>query len=415
MFAKWLGRKSTPRRVEIADIASLEPFANTDRANLATLAISASWIDVRPGVIDQELPDDHQLYLKQGSIQIQTDTGYLLHLKAGADLARYPLPARSVLVSLFAAEPCELLAVQRSPGPSVGSTENPKSPRPTMNTEEADGLESLTEYFGTQHCELPSLPDLALKIGKAIDDPHNGNADIARLIQLDPALTARIVSVVNSAAFGGIHKATSIQQATTRLGRQKLRSLVYSCLLKSIFKISSDTLKTRMEELWDHVTYVAALSFVLGRETPGIDPEQALLAGLVHDIGAVAVIGGINHYPVLGRRRAVLDYTIDSLRAKAGTLTLKQWGLEESFGDVVRHAFDWYYFGSAIPENTDVVIIARLHALIGKPGQAERPYIDAIPAYTKLARGELTPNRSLRMLDEAEADIREVYSLINGG
>ena len=73
-----------------------------------------------------------------------------------------------------------------------------------------------------------------------------------------------------------------------------------------------------METLWQHSAYVAALSFVLGRETPGIDPEQALLAGLIHDIGSVAAIGGVNRFPVLAKREEVLDYTIASSADRDG-------------------------------------------------------------------------------------------------
>ena len=413
MFAKWLGRKRSPRQVEITDLAPLATFAHAKGADLATLAMSARWIDIRPGVIDSDLPDDRCLFLKRGSIQIQTATGYVLHLHVDMPQARYPLPSHSSVVSLFAAEPCTLLAVAR-PADTEAEHHGIKPSRPNLTKDESEALAQLTAHFQSAHCELPSLPDLALKIGKAIDDPNNGNADIARMIQFDPALSARVVSVVNSAAFGGVQKITSIQHATTRLGRHKIRSLVYSCLLKSIFKISAESLKARMEELWQHAVHVAALAYILGRETPGIDPEQALLAGLIHDIGAVAVIGGINRYPALARRKTVFDYTIDSLRRDAGALTLQQWHLEEVFGDIVRHAFDWYRTGSAIPENTDVVLLARLHALVGTPGQDERPFIDSIPAYGKLADGELTPRHSLRLLDEAEADVREVRTLISG-
>ena len=287
--------------------------------------------------------------------------------------------------------------------------------RPELSPAEAEALDALRTYFRKEHCELPSLPDLALKIGKAIDTPDNANEDIARLIQLDPALTARIVSVVNSAAFGGFSKIKSIHQATARLGRNKVRSLVYSCLLKSIFKINSGTLKKHMEALWQRSAYVAALSFVLGRETPGIDPEQALLAGLIHDIGAVAVIGGINRFPGLAEREEVLEYTITSSRLEMGLLTLKQWGLEEELHDVVINAQNWYRIGSAIPENPDVVILAQLHALIGSRQQARLPRVDTIPAFSKLAHGELTPHHSLAILEEAEADVREVRALISAG
>ena len=325
------------------------------------------------------------------------------------------MPLKPDALSLYAAEPCTFLCIPASIGAAPAGPQGVVLECPELTPEETEAYDQLRAYFHKGQCELPSLPDLALKIGKAIDDPNNANEDIARLIQLDPSLTARLISVVNSAAFGGFNKITSINQATARLGRTKVRSLVYSCLLKGIFRISSPALKKRMEALWQHSVHVAALSFVLGRETSGIDSEQALLAGLVHDIGAVAAIGGINRFPVLARREEVLDYTLDSLRTDVGLQTLRQWGLYSEFADVVRDAENWQRIGWAIPQNADVVILAQLHAMVGSTRGKRLPRIDTVPAFSKLARGELTPRHSLALLEEAEADVREVRSLIGTG
>jgi hypothetical protein len=96
-------------------------------------------------------------------------------------------------------------------------------------------------------------------------------------------------------------------------------------------------------------------------------------------------------------------------------LTLKYWRLEDAFQEVVSNASNWHRIGSAIPDNVDVMLLARLHALIGSPEQARLPRLDEVPAFAKLARGELTPRHSLAMLEAAEADVREVYSLISVG
>lgn len=412
MLSRWLSRSDTDRPVGSEELAVLHSYSNLPQAALESAASIVERKELTQGVITDELPADQAVFLQHGQLQLQTKTGYLLHLEANTPLARFPLPPRSALVSLYASETSRFLIVPQSVAPAPTDHQDAHLHRPQLLPDEADALDKLRAYFRKDHCELPSLPDLALKIGRAIDNTKNDNTDIARLIQLDPALTARILSVVNSAAFGGLQKIESTQQATARLGRRKVRSLVYSCLLKSIFKVNSPAMKHRMEALWHHSAYVAALSFVLGRQTPGIDPEQALLAGLVHDIGAVAVIGGINKYPALARRVEVMNYAIDSLRLEAGTLTLNEWNLGDTFLDVVRNASNWHRVGSAIPDNVDVVLLARLHALIGSADQAELPRIDEIPAFAKLAHGEITPRHSLVMLEAAEADVREVRSLI---
>lgn len=415
MLSKWLGRSKQAQTINSEDLAKLHPYAALPLETLDGAAGVAQRIDVNQGVITTEIPSGQAVFLERGRLQLQTGTGFLLHLSASSPQAAFPLPPSSALVSLYASETSRLLCVPESATPTAIDHQDHRLTQPDLNTDETVALDKLRAYFRHDHCELPSLPDLAMKIGKAIDDQNNDNDDIARLIQLDPALTTRIISVVNSAAFGGVHKITNTHQATARLGRRKVRSLVYSCLLKSIFKVRSSILKKRMEDLWQHSAYVAALSFVLGRQTPGIDPEQALLAGLVHDIGAVAVIGGINKFPVLARRAEVMNYTIDSLRLEAGILTLKQWRLENVFLDVVKNSSNWQRIGYAIPDNVDVVLLARLHALIGTPAQSHIPRIDEVPAFMKLAKGELTPHHSLAVLEAAEADVREVRGLISVG
>jgi HD-like signal output (HDOD) protein len=282
-----------------------------------------------------------------------------------------------------------------------------------MSDDQRHDLARLRKRFASGNCELPSLPDLALRIGRAIDDGSNSNRDIARVIQLDPALTARMLSIVNSPAFGGYKKISTITQATTRLGRARVRSLVYSCLVRSIFKINSRALERRMEKIWERSVTVAALSFVLARETPGVDAEQAMLAGLTHAIGAVAVIGGVKHYPSVARYVELLDFAVDTLGVEAGIASVRQWDLNADLETVIRGAGKWQRIGWAVPDTLDIVNLAMLHAAVGKPEARDMPAIDQIPAFQKLPHGRLSPHRSLHLLEEADNDVREVRRLLS--
>jgi HD-like signal output (HDOD) protein len=282
-----------------------------------------------------------------------------------------------------------------------------------MNEAELAAVERLAGEIRDGRFDLPSLPDLAMQIGRKIDDAGNNNRDIARVIQLDPALTARLLGIVNSAALGGVRRITTVNGATTRLGRARLRSLVYSCLVKSLFKINSPALERRLEAIWRRSVNVAALAFVLGRETEGIDPEQAMLAGLTHLIGAVAVMGSLRRHAALAGRVEVMEHVIDTLRVPAGLASVERWNLDAELAPVIRDAGHWYRIGTAVPETVDIVNLAMLHDAIGQPAREPLPRIDRIPAYDKLHNGQLTPKRSLQMLEEADAEIGELRRLLS--
>jgi hypothetical protein len=82
---------------------------------------------------------------------------------------------------------------------------------------------------------------------------------------------------------------------------------------------------------------------------------------------------------------------------------------------VARHADHWHRFGTAIPDYLDVVLLAQLHAFIGQGVRRDLPPIDQIPAFSKLALGKLTPQRSIGVLEHAAADVREIETLLRGG
>jgi HD-like signal output (HDOD) protein len=396
-------------------VAGLHPYRALDGDAARRTLEDARLVDFKSGLLDLAQEADRLTFLLKGSLQFQTTNGGMALLEARTPQAAFALPGPGQVNSTYATEPGTLVSLPR-PRDGVASGAVPPASRllEILNASEAEAYAAMRSDVASEPLDLPSLPDLALKIGRAIDNKDTDNDDVARLLNLDPTLATRVLRVVNSAAFGGVSKITSTQQAVSRLGRQKVRSLVYSCLLKSIFQIQSKTLTRAMHALWQHSAQVAATSFVLGRQTPGVDPEQVMLAGLVHDIGAVATIDAISRYPVLYGRAEVLDALTASLRVELGLLTLRSWGLEDEFGAVVRHAEDWHHAGTAVPDIVDVVILAQMHALIGTQRFATMPRIDQIPAYTKLTNGEMTPRQSLKLLEDAGNEVREVQTLIGG-
>lgn len=263
--------------------------------------------------------------------------------------------------------------------------------------------------------KLPTIPDVALKIRRAINDERANSAKISRVVQLDPAITARLVQISNSPLFRGRKKIESCPEALTRLGLRATQDIVTSLSLKSVFKARSPSIRRHMRDLWSHSSYVAAISAVLAHKTPGFDPDRAMLAGLIHDIGVVPVLTYADRNPLLRNCPSEeMTQAVHRLRAVVGTMIMRKWNFPPDFDDVILNAENWHRDELPDPDYADIVIISQLHSFIGDISRVQKlPQMDKLPAYRKLVSGRLDIDMSLNILDEANEEIRHIQLMLN--
>ena len=134
---------------------------------------------------------------------------------------------------------------------------------------------------------LPSLPDIALRVQKVLDDPHASRTQIAQVIAADAALAARIMKLANSAFLNPTSAPiTDLQRALTQLGQQLVRCSAVSFSLQQMqLGSGGETLRPHVREIWRKGALVAAIAYVLARESGAAKPDVALMCGLMHNIG----------------------------------------------------------------------------------------------------------------------------------
>ncbi len=129
---------------------------------------------------------------------------------------------------------------------------------------------------------IPTIPQVMKKILKAIEDPATSPAAVSKLVASDPALTANILRVINAAVYGFVVRISSVNQAIVLLGLDVVRALLLGV---SIFEMMEQT----AVGLWKHSLGCAITAKLLAQKKGMADPEEASVAGLLHDIGKVVL------------------------------------------------------------------------------------------------------------------------------
>jgi len=270
----------------------------------------------------------------------------------------------------------------------------------------------LLKDLSNNRLQLPSVPDVAIKIRQSLSDEKSNFRHIANIIASDPAITTKIIKTANSALYRSIHKIDDCQMAVTRLGTKVTSQLVTSFSMKELFKTKNKTLKKKMLSIWNHSREVAALSFVLAKITPGFNPEHALLAGLLHDIGAIPIITYADKHPELFENEQHFQYLIDQLKGEVGAAILTKWNFSSDLVTTAREAEHWLRQPGEKPDYCDIIIVAQLHALANQAEVKDQPKLNEVPAFTKLALGQLTPELSIKVLEQAKDQIKETINLL---
>lgn len=266
----------------------------------------------------------------------------------------------------------------------------------------------ILEDIKTNRLKLPILPEIAFKVREAVSDTNAAAAAIAKAVSSDATIAARLLQVVNSPLYRGANSINSLQSAIARLGPPLVRNLVTSLILKQLFQSKSALLRQRMQVLWEHSTQVAAIAHVLARKFTRLQPDEAMLAGLIHDIGVLPILLKAENYPELLTDEAQLNGIIDKLHASIGRLILDAWKFPPELVTVAAEHENLARVSGQV-DYTDIVTVANLHAHLGSKHRHARVKFIDVPAFAKLG---LTPETSISAMEEATAEMKEVKTML---
>ncbi len=149
--------------------------------------------------------------------------------------------------------------------------------------------EELIQRLFARIGEVSSLPHVALQIVQLADDPTTGADDLLDAIRGDPALSMRVMRTVNSSYYGLEEKVADLKQGITLLGFSEVRNLALTAYVAPLFRESERHLGYTREALWNHMVAVGLVARHIAGVVKTVPPQEAYLAGLLHDLGLVLI------------------------------------------------------------------------------------------------------------------------------
>ena len=209
---------------------------------------------------------------------------------------------------------------------------------------------------------FPTCFDVATRIRQALRDTDQPISQIVEQISFEPLIGAKLLSLANSAAFNatGI-EVRDIKGAISRLGLNTVRSVAMAITLKQMLRSHEmEGVEDMARQLWNHSLRTASASYVIAKRLTHLNPDVAMTAGLVHDLGAFYMLYHATQYSALRARPQTMRFLIAQWHESIGASVLNALGMPEEIIEAVRD-HDVLRTAPAKPRNlNDVVYIGNL-------------------------------------------------------
>lgn len=273
-------------------------------------------------------------------------------------------------------------------------------------------VKKFCQNFIQGEIETPIFPDAAFKIRKAIEQDCEIE-DLVKIVNMDPVISAKLIQVVNSPFYMMVNPISNCFEAINRLGRKTTRDLVIIFSMKNLIGSDKPVIKKLIQQTWLQSVKVSGISFILAKLTKKVDPNEALLAGLLHNIGVLPILSFAGSQPEGSYQLSDIELCIDEVYGQIGAIILEEWEFPDSLKQIPLLSADWHTNTTEKFNLNDIIILAKYHHFLDTPGGKKLPQIDTLPSYQKLENEPLTPEMSLQILHDAKQQVSDAMKFFS--
>ncbi len=223
-------------------------------------------------------------------------------------------------------------------------------------------VQSLAAELSGGKVDLPSFPDIVPRVRQALADDSATPEKIVRVVSSEPALAAKLLQIANSAALNFSGKAvTDLRTAVARLGFNMVRTAAIAFAMSQLKKADAlQGLEKPLDALWRRSAAVAAMSHVLARRFSRVNPDTALLAGLLHGIGELYILTRAKRHPQLFDDPSAYAAIVRDWHTSIAKALLENWEMADEIVCAVSEFESNERDHDGPPDLTDVLSVAYL-------------------------------------------------------
>lgn len=241
----------------------------------------------------------------------------------------------------------------------------PAPSRPTAHQAAFAFVQELAAELSHGKVDVPSFPDIALRIRQVLADDFVPTEQVVRVINSEPALAAQLLRISNSRSLNSSGKAhTDLRTAVTRMGFNLIRSAAIGFAMAQLKKVEGlKGLEQPLEQLWQRSAAVAAMSYVVARRHTRVNPDAALLAGMLHGVGRLYILTRSAKHPELFNDPASLNEIVRDWSAPIAKALLENWAMPAEIVAAVSEFEDHEREHAGPADLTDVLTVSALLAV----------------------------------------------------
>ena len=276
---------------------------------------------------------------------------------------------------------------------------------------EAEFIERVNTRLQSGQYQLPVLPATLIQVIDLANRQEPDIRAISECIRSDAVVAGEVLSLVNSAAFAAASPIKDLQRAVVHVGPRRVRNLMIAVAARLTVFRSCDM--ARAQRLWMHSLATAVLSRAIGRAASA-NPEEAFLAGLLHDVGKTVILGLITEEeranPGLKTDEALIDRLCDEAHTGVGARIANEWKLAPNLIEAIEHHHGLRPFSPPLVAVT--ALSNDVCAFLGLACQKRRVDLGRHPAFAILGFDREKGNRLLQLLPTVLGDAPEFRGVV---